>query len=396
MRLIRKPSYDFNDRPFLVIWEATRACDLACKHCRAEAGPDHHPDALTAEEARHLIDQIDAIGHPRPLFIITGGDPFKRADLYDLVRYAAETGLPVAVSPSGTPLLTEANLGRLKEAGARAISLSLDGSTAAIHDGFRQVQGSYDLTIAGWRAARRLGLKVQINSTVTRANLADLPALLALVAHEQAMTWSVFFLVPTGRAQAQDQIEPEDCEAVLHFLYDAAKHIAIKTTEGHHYKRVVLQRAALEERGLAPESVLPLNRTYADLAAALSANAGGANAEPEARMRRSPLNVNAGDGFVFISHTGDVCPSGYLPLPAGNVRGDRLLDLYRDSPLFRALRHRERLGGRCGRCEFRAACGGSRSRAYATSGDYLAEDPLCSYEPGSFPFPVRLTDEEAT
>jgi radical SAM protein len=396
MQLIRQPRYDLGDRPFLVIWETTRACDLACRHCRAEASPVHDPDELTTSEARSLIDQVEAFGVPRPLFIMTGGDPFKRSDIFELVTYASDRGLPVAVSPSGTPLLTAANLQRLKAAGAKAISLSLDGSTAEIHDDFRRVAGSYNWTVSGWKEAQAVGLKIQINSTVTRANVHDLPRLFALVRSIGAMTWSLFFLVPTGRGRIEDEISPADYEAVMNFLYDASKYIGLKTTEGHHYKRVVLQRAALEARGLCADQYMALDGLYYTLRDALQeVTRGEALPPPADHMRRTPMHVNSADGFVFISLKGEVCPSGYLPVVAGNVRQTSLADIYRDSPLFRVLRDKAQLKGRCGRCEYRAICGGSRSRAYGMTGDLLAEETFCSYEPGSFPFSVEMQQAAA-
>jgi len=385
MRLIRHPRYDLNERPFLVIWETTQACDLACRHCRAEAKPEQDPLALSFDEGCRLIDQVESFGKPRPLFILTGGDPFKRTDLFELVSYATSKGLPVAVSPSGTPLLTATNLQRLKEAGARAISLSIDGSTPELHDEFRQVSGSFEWTLNGWRAARAIGFKLQINTTVTRYNLFDLPNIFALVRDIGAMTWSVFFLVPTGRAQAEDEISPYDYEAVMNFLYDASKFIGVKTTEGHHFKRVVLQRRILEASGLPVENYLPLNETYYRLKEKLEALTRGSPA-PADHIRRTPMHVNSAEGFVFISHRGEVFPSGYLPISAGNIRQTSLVEIYRHSPLFQALRDKSRLKGRCGRCEFKKVCGGSRSRAYAMTGDVLAEEPFCVYEPGTFPF----------
>lgn len=392
MRLIRQPTYDMSQRPFMVIWETTQACDLACKHCRAESQPQHHPEALSSAEGMRLVDQVVDLGMPHPLFILTGGDPFKRTDIFDLTEYAARRGLPVALSPSGTPLLNVDNLKRLKEAGCKAISLSLDASTAAIHDAFRGVPGSYEWTVNGWKTAREIGLKLQVNTTVTRYNLEDLPRMFALVRDLGVMTWSLFFLVPTGRGLAEDEITPEDYEAVMNFLYDASKHVSLKTTEGHHYKRVVLQRAYLEAHGLPLEAYMALNGTYHRLKEMLQEYVGDTPLEEQAheRMRRTPLHVNAGDGFVFISHLGEVFPSGYLPLGAGNVRRQSLKEIYQSSPLFLALRNKDALKGRCGRCEYRFVCGGSRSRAFALSGDYLAEEPFCSYLPGSFPFPEAL------
>jgi radical SAM protein with 4Fe4S-binding SPASM domain len=211
----------------------------------------------------------------------------------------------------------------------------------------------------------------------------------ALVRELGVMTWSLFFLVPTGRGLAEDEISPDDYEAVMNFLYDASKYVSLKTTEGHHYKRVVLQRAYLEAQGLPVESYMNLNGTYHRLEEKLRQHTRAipARSEEPERMRRTPLHVNAGDGFVFVSLLGEVFPSGYLPLSAGNVRRQPLKDIYQGSDLFKALRDKDALEGRCGRCEYRYVCGGSRSRAFAVSGNYLAEEPFCSYQPGAFPFP---------
>jgi radical SAM protein len=393
MNLIRQPVYDVNERPFMVIWETTQACDLACRHCRAEAQPEHDPLALSTDEAKSLLDQVESFGRPRPIFIFTGGDPFKRPDLDELVRYGTEIGLPCAVSPSGTPLLTADNLRRLKEAGAKAISLSIDGSTPERHDDFRRVPGSFQWTTEGWRAARQMGLKLQINTTVTRYNLGDLPDLFRLVQELGAMTWSVFFLVPTGRGRTEDEISPAEYEAVMHFLYDVSKYISAKTTEGHHYKRVVLQRTILEEKGLPLEDYLPLHPVYYELKNGLDKIVREAGLQPRGSgVYRTPMHINAGSGFVFVSRRGDVFPSGFLPLGVGNVRERSLVEIYQDAPLFRDLRDTGKYGGRCGMCEFAGVCGGSRSRAYAVTGDPLAEEPFCNYEPGSFPFQEELTE----
>jgi AdoMet-dependent heme synthase len=385
--LIRHPHYDTSQRPFMVIWETTQACDLACRHCRAEAQPGHNPHALTFEEGCALMDQIADFGKPSPLIVLTGGDPFKRDDIFEITRYAADKGLTVALSPSGTPLLNPQNLEKLKAAGCKAISLSLDGSTAEIHDSFRGVPGSYEWTVNGWKTAQSLGLKLQINTTVTRYNLHDLPKTFSLVREIGAMTWSLFFLVPMGRALTEDEISPADYEAVMNFLYDASKYISLKTTEGHHYKRVVLQRSYLESNQLPVKAYMPLNETYDWLMEGLRAETAGLPpTQTGDRMRRTPMNINAGDGFVFISLLGEVFPSGYLPVSGGNVREKHLKEIYQNSGLFLSLRNKKELKGRCGECEYNRVCGGSRSRAYAVSGDLLAEEPFCSYQPGSFPF----------
>jgi AdoMet-dependent heme synthase len=384
--VIRHPRYDLSMRPFIVIWEVTQACDLACRHCRAGACPGRDPGELTTEEGFRLMEQIASFGPPPSLFVLTGGDPFKRPDLFDLVRYGSEIGLPVSVSPSGTSTLTAENLLRLREACAVALSLSVDGSTPPLHDGFRRVDGVFGWTLAGWRTARELGFKLQINTTATPHNLEDLPNILRLVRELGAMTWSVFFLVPTGRGRELEQLTPEQFEDVLNFLYDADKVVSLKTTEAHHFRRVMIQRRILDERGVAPEAVLGLGETYRRLRARLEELIPDVDFDAPARIRRAPLDINAGRGFVFISHVGTVYPSGFLPLAAGSVRLQPLPEIYRTSSLFLMLRDPNQLKGRCSACEFRTVCGGSRSRAFAATGDALAEEPGCTYRPGSFPY----------
>jgi radical SAM protein len=388
--LIRQPKYDLNDRPFMIIWETTHACDLACRHCRAEAIPEHDPLSLTFEEAKRLLEQVDSFGKPRPIFIFTGGDPFKRADLFDLLAYGNGLGLAMAVSPSGTPLLNEANLRRVKENGGKAISLSIDGSTPERHDDFRQVPGSFALTTRGWEIARQISLKLQLNTTVTRYNLEDLPEIFRLVLDYGAMTWSLFFLVPTGRGKAEDEVSPAEYEAVMHFLYDCSKYISAKTTEGHHYKRVVIQRSILDEKGLSVEDYFDFHPIYYQLRDALHSIVSARGLQPKETIFRTPMHINAGNGFVFVSRRGDVFPSGFMPVSVGNVRQKSLVDIYREAPLFNDLRDPAKLEGRCGLCEFVGVCGGSRSRAYAMTGDPLAEEPFCTYEPGTFPFQEEL------
>ncbi|HET8945701.1 MAG TPA: TIGR04053 family radical SAM/SPASM domain-containing protein [Candidatus Polarisedimenticolia bacterium] len=341
----------FEASPLVVIWEVTRACDLACVHCRAAAVPKRDPFELTTAEGRRLIQDLRGFGHP--VFVLTGGDPLLRPDIEALVAAAAAERFPVALSPAGTPLLTHARLRRLRDAGLHGVSISLDGSCAAVHDAFRRVRGSFDTSLEGAAAAAALGLRLQINTTATRHNLADLPAIANLVAGLEARRWTLFLLVPTGRATDDQQITPAECERVFEWLYDLSltAPFRIKTTEGPHYRRVVLQR-----RGDA---------------AAHGVSGGG----------RFVPGLNDGSGFLFISARGDIQPSGFLPLTAGNVRTDSPVDIYRRHPIFTALRDPDRLQGRCGRCEFRRACGGSRARAYAATGDSLAEDPLCGYQP---------------
>ncbi|MGV9559034.1 TIGR04053 family radical SAM/SPASM domain-containing protein [Streptomyces sp. NPDC003522] len=379
---IRHQRHDVGERPFIVIWESTRACPLACLHCRAEAVPDRDPRELDTAAAKDLLGQVAAFGQPAPLFVITGGDPFQRPDLNELVAHGREIGVRVAVSPSGTPTLTAQRLRDLHTAGAVGLSLSLDGSTAEVHDTFRGVPGVFRWTLDAWDTARALGMKVQINTTVARHNLHDLPDVVRLVAEHGAMLWSAFLLVPTGRGRGLGTLTPDEVEDVLNFVHDVGLTVPAKTTEAHHFRRVALQRQVLAAAGDDHVAVLglgPLYRELRDRAAELGLDAGAR------RARRPPLDVNAGRGFVFVSHTGTVHPSGFLPLGAGSVRETPLTEIYRASELFTGLRDPDRLGGRCGACEFRRVCGGSRSRAYGLTGDPYAEEPWCGYVPGSFP-----------
>lgn len=378
---IRIPKHPADERPFIVIWEATQACPLVCRHCRASARPDRDPLELDTSAAMDLMMQVAQFGRPPPLFVITGGDPFQRPDLADLVRHGTRIGLPVSVSPSGTSTLTTSALAGLRDAGARAVSLSLDAAGAAGHDRFRGVDGVYELTMRAWDSALELGLKVQINTAVTGDTVSELPDIAALVRDRGALLWSVFFLVPTGRGQRLRGLDPAGTEDVLNALYDLGETIPVKTTEAHHFRRVCVQRAILAERGVPPAETLGLGPLYRSLRERFDQLD---LVDRRHRPRRAPLRVSAGNGFVFVSHRGEVHPSGFLPVSAGNVRRAKLVDIYRHSPLFTGLRDPDRLAGRCGACEFRAICGGSRARAYAVTGDVFAEEPACAYQPGSF------------
>jgi len=350
----------FSASPLVVTWEVSRACDLACVHCRASAIPEREPGDLTTAEGTDLIVEIKRFG--KPLFVFTGGDPLKRADIFDLIGKAADAPLVTFLSPSGTPLLTHTALRRARQSGLTGVSISLDGSNEEIHDRFRGVKGSFRWSLEGAGSAVALGLTLQINTTLTRHNLQDLPAIAELVSALEARRWTLFLLVPTGRATAGQQVSAEECEKIFEWLQRISRDVRfrIKTTAGPHYRRVALQREAADSVG--------------------SLTAGTPDPAGPARGRFVP-GMNDGSGFVFISSKGAIQPSGFLPLTAGNVRTDSLVAVYRDHPLFRALRNPDRLRGRCGRCEFRSVCGGSRARAYATSGDYLGEDPACGYEP---------------
>ncbi|MGE5111410.1 MAG: TIGR04053 family radical SAM/SPASM domain-containing protein [Acidobacteriaceae bacterium] len=357
---------DFDERPFIVIWEVTQACDLACVHCRASAQPFRNSQELTTNEAKRMIDEIAAM--QAPLFVMTGGDPLKRPDIYELVAHAAQRGIRPSLTPSATPLLTRDAIKKLKDSGLARLAISLDGPTAQIHDNFRRVPGSFQWTLDGVRYAHEVDLPVQINTTITRHNLKYLDQMIALMEELGIVLWSVFFLVPTGRGQAIDLISAEEFEDVFAKLYETSKRVPfdIKSTEAQHYRRYLLQkRTEMRKQGATPAEKMPsfLGMSSAD------------------GIGRAPKGINDGKGFVFISHLGEVFPSGFLPVAAGNIRSESLTELYRNSPLFKALRDTGNLGGKCGRCEFKEICGGSRARAYALTGDIFAEEPYCVYEP---------------
>lgn len=383
--------------------ELTRACALACDHCRAESRDAPDADDLTTAEIAGVLDDLASLGAPRPVIVLSGGDPLRRPDLTDIVSHASRAGLTVAVSPAGTPLATDERLAELRGAGASAVSFSIDGSPAT-HDGFRGVPGSYDWTVAGCRAARRAGLRLQVNTTVSARTVRDLPAVARTVMELGASLWSVFFLVPVGRGAALGALSADETEDVLVALHEISGTVPLKTTEAPQYRRVVLGAPAAgagaaragagagaagagagAAQGGAGRGPLyhALHRGFAELVAT-PPTAGAAGKAPADRPRtegRRPLAVGDGRGVVFVSRRGDVCPSGFLPLVAGNVRTQPLTEIYARAPLLRSLRDPEQLKGRCGRCELATVCGGSRAQAYAATGDPLQEDPRCPYVP---------------
>ncbi|MBX6342613.1 MAG: TIGR04053 family radical SAM/SPASM domain-containing protein, partial [Thermomicrobiaceae bacterium] len=352
---------DFARQPFVLAWELTRACNLACVHCRAEAQLRRHPLELTTEEARRFIDDVARFDVP-PVLILTGGDPMRRPDLIDLIAHATERGVRTTLTPAGTPLASPRRLAAARDAGLSRVAVSLDGPDAETHDRFRRVPGSFEWTLAIVRSARALRLPVQIHTTLSRQTIAYLPRMADLAEQLGAVVWAVFCLVPTGRAQFVDELTAEEYERTFAWLVERSATATwnLKLTEGYHFRRVLAQRRAGPVAGLGFQSADGIGR--------------------------APRAVNAGNGFCFVSHVGEVYPSGFLPLPVGNVRAHSIVSLYREHPLFRALRDPDRLKGKCGRCPFKRICGGSRSRAFAHTGDYLAADPACAYDPpGSLP-----------
>ena len=345
----------YDDHPFIAIWETTQACDLACKHCRACAKPRRDPLELDTSEGRRLLDEL-ALARV-PLVVLTGGDPAKRPDLVELVAYGHSLGLVMGLTPSATPLVTPELIGELADAGLSRLAISIDGPDAATHESFRGVSGSFDHSLRILGEARRRGIATQVNTTVHAASIDRLEQMADLVEQAKSILWSVFYIVPTGRAQAHMLPSPAAVEASLEQLADIAgrRPFAVKTTAAPHYRRVLLQRK--KKLGGSIEQGLHKERG---------------------------LRVNDGRGFVFVSHHGDVFPSGFLPLPCGNVRTDNLLEVYRQHRAFRLLRDPDSLEGKCGACEFRHVCSGSRARGYAMTGSLTGADPLCAYVPPGY------------
>ncbi len=367
---------DFDKAPFIVIWETTQACGLACQHCRACAQPLHHPDELTTAEAKRLLEDTRRFG---PIIVVfSGGDAMKRPDIVELVAHGASLGLRMAITPATTPLTSRERMVELKQAGLARLAVSLDGSHPGIHDTFRRVAGSFDHGLRILREAAEVGLTTQVNTVVRKNNLDDMAAMCQLMGELGIVFWEVFFLVPMGRAKPEDVASAEGFEAVFHQLYDLSKtaDFDIKATAAPQYSRIVQQRKRAEAAAQAGQGAHPGGHTDAH-PDVLTAGAHHSLKDGIGRAR----NVTDGDGFMFVSHTGDIFPSGFLPVSAGNVRTHDVVQTYQQAPLFLALRDRGNLKGKCGVCNFRPVCGGSRARAYATMGDYLEAEPYCAYVP---------------
>ena len=371
---------NYDEAPFLAIWEVTQSCDLACKHCRAAAQPMAHPEQLSTEEGKKLIDQIAEM--EVPIFVFTGGDPLKRQDLHELIRYAAEKNVKVAVTPSATPLLTREAIFKMKEAGIVRLGISLDGSTAEIHDAFRGLPGAWARTMQAIEWANEAGIPIQVHTTISRHNAHDLDNLCALFERQKIVMWNVFFLVPVGRGQLGDLLSGEEFEEVFGKIYELSQRVSfqIKTTEAMHYRRYLLEHN-LKERQMGHGHPHGAAREY---------EPGTPQADAATRtMGWATRRVNDGKGFLFVSHTGHVYPSGFLPIDAGSVREKPLAEIYREAPIFKALRDTSRLKGKCGACEYKEICGGSRARAYALTGDPLAQEPCCIYQPRNWTPPME-------
>ncbi len=359
MRPTNYTTEDFDHSPLMFYYEVTQACDLVCEHCRASAQEHPDPAELPSDVSKLLIDQVASFPK-RPTIVLTGGDPLKRPDIYDLIRHAVAAGLNVALTPSATPLATLEAFQSAHEAGVRRLGISLDGADAEIHDAFRGWAGSFDRTLRMLADARRLEMAVQVNTSITRRNFHQIDAIAELLTEQGIAMWSVFFLIPVGRGLEQERISPGEYEVAFEKLWTHARNkpFGVKTTEAPHYRRYVLQHQGD-----------PL------------AGPGGKKDSGAHRGHRAPLGVWDGRGVMFVSHTGDICPAGFLPLVCGRFPEQSVVDVYQNHPTFRSLRDADGFNGKCGICEFRHICGGSRARAYAVTGDALESEPDCVYVP---------------
>lgn len=346
---------DYHQAPLLLIWEVSRACALACQHCRASAVDWRDPAELSTAEGCALIDDVASMG--TPLLVFTGGDPLQRDDLEQLIQHAVARRLTVGTIPAATPRLTRERIRSLRQAGVHQIALSLDAETAAKHDAFRGVPGTFEKVMEAAAWIREAGVNLQINTVFGAWNARDFPAMAAVVEKLGAVFWEIFFLVPTGRGAALQGCSSAEFEALFDKLYQLSRRApyVIKVTEGQHLRRFILQQEAAGAGDLA---------------------------RVRARLMLSGRPVNAGHGFCFVDHVGNVSPSGFLPIVCGNVRAQSVSTIYRENPVFRELREFSRLKGKCGRCDYRDSCsGGSRARAYALTRDYLSAEESCGYEP---------------
>jgi radical SAM protein with 4Fe4S-binding SPASM domain len=344
----------------IVVWELTRACDLNCRNCTFPATISTARNELTTFESYKTIDQIAALG-PKE-FIMTGGDPLERFDIFELVDYARRRGLDPALVISPTTRLSFDSIERLQSHGLNRLIFSIDGSLPALHDGVHGTPGAFGATTRAMRWARTLDLKVEVNTLITRRNMHDLPAIIELIKPFAVERWSVYFIVPTGRGVMLGLITADEVESVFGSIYDIAQRapFAVRTIEAPHYRRYVLQREL---------------ESWADFSGFDDGN--------EKHRDIRDCAVTGPNGYVFVSHAGDVRASEFLALSAGNVRYRPLSTIYREAALFDVLRDPKNLKGKCAPCEFRMLCGGSRARAWAMGGDLFGADPLCAYQPGA-------------
>ncbi|ABW02717.1 TIGR04053 family radical SAM/SPASM domain-containing protein [Caldivirga maquilingensis] len=373
---------DYSQRPLLVFWETTKACPLSCRHCRANAILKPLPGELSTDEGKRLIEQLPEFGKPTPVLILTGGDPLMREDIFELIDYAKSLNVPVAVSPTvSEKLLSDNVIDELRR--VSSVSVSLDGASPTTHEYIRNRNGVFELTLKAISSLLKAGVKVQVNTTFMKLNVHELPLIVKVLKDLGVYTWEVFFLIHVGRGIELEALTPEETEDVVNVLYDVSKYgFTVRTVEAPFYRRVVLHRYAFENNEI---NIKPnLGPLYRQLYEGLIKVMG--NEPPKLTKRPMVARTRDGDGIIFVAYNGDVSPSGFLPIKLGNVKEESLVKIYRENPVLLRIRRGE-YGGRCGLCEFRFICGGSRARAYAEYGDPLAEDPACVYSPGTIRLP---------
>jgi len=360
---------------------------LACRHCRASALQEPAPGEMTAEEGMDLIRQVAEFGRPAPILILTGGDCLMRKDVFEVVRYARTLGITVAMSPSVTPRLDGRAMAQMRQAGVRAVSISLDGALEITHDGIRGVEGHFTQTLSAVRSLVTAGFRVQVNTTVMRANASELADVFALVRESGAHIWEVFFLVNVGRGVAVEALDPTANQDVCHFLHEAAAYgVTVRTVEAPFFRRITVERRLQARAGIPPET-LPLGPLYHRLSRRLVERMG----RPTHSPAQPSIVTRDGQGLIFVAHDGEVLASGFLPLSLGNVRSQKLATIYRQHPVLKSIREGA-FSGACGTCAWKERCGGSRARAFNEGGDALGEDPACPFrETASSRNPVLIT-----
>ncbi|MFQ5646226.1 MAG: heme b synthase [bacterium] len=341
--------------PRLIAWEMTRSCNLDCAHCRGSATQERAHDELSTKEAFAFIDSVTA--HYKPVLILSGGEPFNRPDLFEIAEYADSKGMRVVLATNGTKL-TQESAQRLVKCGIKRVSISLDGGNERSHDDFRGLAGSYRQSLTGIEILKQVGMPFQINTTITKRNLSEIPAIYRQAIELGAVALHIFMLVPTGRGKEieGDEIPPQEYEKTLEWFYEKSKEkkIGLKATCAPHYFRIMRQKA--REEGVK-----------------ITVETHGFEA-----MTKGCLG---GIGFCFVSYKGDVCPCGYLPVVAGNIREKDFKEIWEKGEVFVDLRNPDLLTGKCGLCEYKTVCAGCRARGFVESGSYLSEEPYCTYIP---------------
>ncbi len=378
-------------KPISVMWECTIFCQMNCLHCKANAKKERSPMELSTEEAFQLIDQILEFRKPYPILRITGGDALAREDIFDIIKYAKDNDIEVTIAPSSTNNLNRINLEKLKKVGIDAIALSIDGHEAYLHDSFRGYKGSFEILTKAINIINDLGIPLRLMTTVTKINVNYLPEMFVFVNKLNAEGWYLYLLIPVGRASIKYELEPQEIEDVYNFVYDLINLNVMKVdiiAGGEPFRRVFIMRKLIE-MGVLKENVIKFGDLYKYLKKKLL------KLVSETNLKKKEIKRVRRKGFgkgIFVAHDGRVYPSSFLPIEIGNIRKARLLDIYNNSEILEKISNPKYLKGKCSLCEFNSICRGCRSRAYAITGDYLAEDPLCIYEPGTISKDINMRE----